>query len=153
MGLHRGCTTQGLLCGHQTAVKSKPVDRTMAAKEDDMSNTEFFQTRMGHKFYSGDVPRIATALERIADRLGELAQNDQPDEVDLDEIRETDLGLQKAAYDDGIRTGIEMGINALGQTAEQGVPRVSRLDQEAVLDHVSETLQILLRATEQAEGD
>ncbi len=30
---------------------------------------EFFQTQMGHKFYESDVPRIAKALERIADKL------------------------------------------------------------------------------------
>ena len=35
-----------------------------------MSNgPEFFQTPMGHKFYQSDVPRIADALEKIADRL------------------------------------------------------------------------------------
>ncbi len=30
---------------------------------------DFFQTRMGQKFYEADVPRIAKALERIADAL------------------------------------------------------------------------------------
>lgn len=32
-------------------------------------SVEFFQTVMGHKFYEGDVPRIAKALERIATAL------------------------------------------------------------------------------------
>ena len=36
---------------------------------------EFFQTQMGHKFYESDVPRIASALERIADRLEILVNN------------------------------------------------------------------------------
>lgn len=30
---------------------------------------EFYLTKMGHKFYTADVPRIARALERIADAL------------------------------------------------------------------------------------
>lgn len=34
---------------------------------------DFFQTVMGHRFYEGDVPRIAKALTRIADRLDEEA--------------------------------------------------------------------------------
>ena len=32
---------------------------------------EFFRTRMGAKFYESDVPRIAAALERIANALNE----------------------------------------------------------------------------------
>ena len=31
--------------------------------------TEFFQTRMGHTFYEGTVPKIAKALETIAEQL------------------------------------------------------------------------------------
>ena len=31
--------------------------------------TEFFQTKMGQDFYQGTMPRIAKALERIADTL------------------------------------------------------------------------------------
>lgn len=30
---------------------------------------EFFKTRMGHKFYEHDVPRIADALEKIGEAL------------------------------------------------------------------------------------
>jgi len=33
--------------------------------------TEFFQTRMGMKFYEGTVPRLAKHLSRIADALEE----------------------------------------------------------------------------------
>ncbi len=40
-----------------------------------MSGTKFFQTVMGKHFYEGAVPRIARALERIADALEE--QNNQ----------------------------------------------------------------------------
>lgn len=35
---------------------------------------KFFQTRMGRKFYESDVPRIAMALENIANEL--KRQND-----------------------------------------------------------------------------
>ena len=35
--------------------------------------TEFFQTIMGKKFYEGTVPRIASALDRIANSLEFLA--------------------------------------------------------------------------------
>lgn len=37
--------------------------------------TEFFQTRMGHKFYEGTMPRLIAALERIADSLGRIADS------------------------------------------------------------------------------
>lgn len=33
------------------------------------NGVEFFQTVMGHAFYEGTAPRIAKALERIADAL------------------------------------------------------------------------------------
>jgi hypothetical protein len=39
---------------------------------------EFFQTRMGKKFYDADVPRITKALERIADALEESNKNAGP---------------------------------------------------------------------------
>lgn len=35
---------------------------------------DFFQTVMGRRFFEGDVPRIAKALERIADALEKLAE-------------------------------------------------------------------------------
>ncbi|UCC72021.1 MAG: hypothetical protein JSV86_16885 [Gemmatimonadota bacterium] len=43
---------------------------------------EFWQTRMGHKFYQADVPRIAKALERIADALerGAVMPSDAQDD-------------------------------------------------------------------------
>jgi hypothetical protein len=34
-----------------------------------MAGPDFFQTRMGHHFYESTAPRIAKALERIADAL------------------------------------------------------------------------------------
>ena len=37
-----------------------------------MSDPDFFQTRMGHAFYNGTMPRIAKALEKIAEQLAEL---------------------------------------------------------------------------------
>jgi hypothetical protein len=39
---------------------------------------EFFQTRIGHKFYDVDVPRIAKALERIAALLEKLVDGKTP---------------------------------------------------------------------------
>lgn len=38
-----------------------------------MPGPQFFETRMGHKFYEADVPRIAKALESIATSLAILA--------------------------------------------------------------------------------
>jgi uncharacterized protein (DUF2164 family) len=35
---------------------------------------EFFQTRMGHQFYNGTMPRIAKALEAIAEQLTVLTE-------------------------------------------------------------------------------
>lgn len=37
-----------------------------------MPGPEFFQTRMGRKFYEADVPRIAASLEKIAEALQKL---------------------------------------------------------------------------------
>lgn len=36
---------------------------------------EFFQTRMGHEFYQGQVPQIIKALNRIGDNLEKLNEN------------------------------------------------------------------------------
>lgn len=42
--------------------------------------SDFYKTRMGTRFYEADVPRIAKALERIADALE--ASADSPKEVE-----------------------------------------------------------------------
>jgi hypothetical protein len=39
-----------------------------------MPGPEFFQTMMGRKFYEGDVPRIAKALEIIANNMEKQTQ-------------------------------------------------------------------------------
>ena len=36
--------------------------------------SDFFRTHMGQKFYEGTMPRIAKALERIADALVKIAE-------------------------------------------------------------------------------
>ena len=41
---------------------------------------EFFQTRMGQAFYEGTMPRIAKALERIADALEKRLLRDENEE-------------------------------------------------------------------------
>jgi len=51
---------------------------------------EFFRTMMGRKFYESDVPRVAKALERIADAL---EKQGGADKVALDAIVEA-LDLQ-----------------------------------------------------------
>lgn len=46
-----------------------------------MSNgPQFFETRMGHKYYEGTMPKIAKALERIADALEGRLHEPPPDE-------------------------------------------------------------------------
>lgn len=37
---------------------------------------DFFQTRMGAKFFNADLPRLIKALERIATQLEERSQAD-----------------------------------------------------------------------------
>lgn len=39
--------------------------------------SEFYQTRMGRKFYGADFPRMVDALERIARALERLELHDQ----------------------------------------------------------------------------
>ena len=62
-----------------------------------MSNIEFYQTRMGHKFYEADVPRIVKALEIIAEKL------DKPQEKPAETAKITwnDVinGLRSNLYD------------------------------------------------------
>lgn len=41
---------------------------------------QFFQTKMGMKFFNADVPRLIRALERIADQLEKEPSNDDANE-------------------------------------------------------------------------
>jgi transposase-like protein len=50
---------------------------------------EFFQTRLGHKFYEADVPRLITAMERIANAL-EKAEARAAAITEKDELEEGD---------------------------------------------------------------
>jgi hypothetical protein len=38
--------------------------------------SEFFKTRMGHKFYEGDIPRLTVALEKIGHLLETLNERE-----------------------------------------------------------------------------
>jgi hypothetical protein len=42
-----------------------------------MSGVEFFQTRMGARFYEGTMPKIAEQLERLNDNLERLLAETQ----------------------------------------------------------------------------
>ena len=55
---------------------------------------EFFKTVMGRKFYDADVPRLATALEKIAAQM-ERANTLQEKKFKLDE-RLTKLQIREA---------------------------------------------------------
>lgn len=43
---------------------------------------DFFETRMGHKFYNHDVPKLIQTLERIADAI-ELANELRQEEMKI----------------------------------------------------------------------
>ena len=45
------------------------------------AETPFFQTRMGHTFYNATMPRIAKALERIAEALEAQKATATPESV------------------------------------------------------------------------
>lgn len=49
-----------------------------------MSGPDFFQTRMGHRFYESTLPRIASALERIAKALEKEEGDEGADPDDKD---------------------------------------------------------------------
>ena len=38
---------------------------------------EFFKTRMGHKFYEADIPRLTSVLEKIASQLQFLNEREE----------------------------------------------------------------------------
>ncbi len=48
-----------------------------------MAGPEFFQTRMGQKFYQVDVPRLINALETIATKLPEKKTPQSPSYEEL----------------------------------------------------------------------
>lgn len=47
---------------------------------------EFWQTIMGRQFFDGTVPRIAKALERIADALEEQNKRAEQDSAAMDQF-------------------------------------------------------------------
>ncbi len=47
-----------------------------------MSETRFFQTRMGHTFYEHTVPELVRQLERLNDLLERLVTAQEPREKD-----------------------------------------------------------------------
>ena len=49
--------------------------------------TEFYQTRMGRKYYECTLPRIADALERISDKLGAPESAGNPTRVKAREAK------------------------------------------------------------------
>ena len=109
---------------------------------------EFFQTMMGRKFYEADVPRIAVALERIADALEKqnaLAEaSKSPDSlktlvgpfmassggekmqmVDVDqEILEAGKPLTKAEVDNGVGDILRM----LKNSGSKGVLEITDIE-------------------------
>lgn len=62
-----------------------------------MSGPQFFQTRMGQAFFEGTMPRLARAIDRVAELLGGRAEyrviNVGADEEEL-EARLNELGEQ-----------------------------------------------------------
>jgi hypothetical protein len=77
---------------------------------------EFFKTIMGRRFYEGDVPRIAKALEKIAKHLGEEPiklpngsmmlrnTNYQMTDEDIRTIKYAYTELNAANFEDGSNT-------------------------------------------------
>jgi hypothetical protein len=62
-----------------------------------MNGPEFFQTLMGRRFYEGDVPRVAQALERIAISLEALERT----AIRLEALARIAAGLEKRADQSG----------------------------------------------------
>ena len=50
-----------------------------------MNGLQFFQTKMGHKFYEHDVPRIADSLACIAKELKNATEHKEQQQQDLNE--------------------------------------------------------------------
>jgi hypothetical protein len=96
-----------------------------------MSETPFFRTRMGHQYYESTMPRIAKALEGIAEGLKPAPADDSdpdPDRAQL--VARTKETLAKADRILGVRRGMERAAkivrgyddqSGLGRTALDGV--------------------------------
>lgn len=63
---------------------------------------KFFETRMGQKFYDGDVPRVVRALESIATSLDAIDQRQQTAPDDLRQlVREAVAIIDESDIPDG----------------------------------------------------
>lgn len=111
-----------------------------------MSNgPEFFQTKMGHQFYDGTMPRLAKAAESIADSLQRLAENSRPPGVPHTPAQEPQPDPPVVGRDGSLRLAPEqweMILDALGaeQTACYENPsRVAELEAVSALVLAAQT--------------
>ncbi len=96
---------------------------------------EFYLTGIGRKFYESDVPRIAQALERIADGLsmparfgvGELPKTGSADDLEASEHAVADVRR-------GLKRGAELVRAFKARASSPG-------EQRSTLDEVAEFLE------------
>jgi glutamine synthetase type III len=62
---------------------------------------EFFQTRMGHDYYDGTMPKIATALERIATALEIQAEQRAMDDTVTGVLKDLRAQLNELVFWEG----------------------------------------------------
>lgn len=105
-----------------------------------MAGPEFFQTRMGVKFYEGDVPRIGKALTRIADALEGLQQKGDSQQKTTAKKR-PGSGKGTDVRNEGVCAGMKRGAELVRAFSDQIVPGVSALQQEKVLAHVADFVE------------
>ncbi len=77
--------------------------------------SEFFKTLMGRKFYEADVPRIARALERIADALEKTGR---PPGVTDQRVKVAIYSNDPGAYADLVTAAVLQALADIGATRD-----------------------------------
>ena len=72
-----------------------------------MPGPEFFQTKMGQRFYQSTMPRIAEALEKLANNKGI-----DPSELTIQKLKDK-IELLNSRGEHEIAAGIEEAINII----------------------------------------
>lgn len=101
-----------------------------------MAGPQFFQTVMGRRFYEGDVPRIASALTRIAEAL----EGGQKVESEQLEVLEEEAEERGDSSED-VRRGLRRGAELVRAFDVQVIPGVSLYQQREVLSVVAQFVE------------
>jgi hypothetical protein len=85
-----------------------------------MNGLQFFETRMGHTFYEGTMPRIATALSTIAKELVAQREMYETAKAAKDAASKATAPLKPIPNDVGLAEEVEHHISQLRESITAG---------------------------------